>query len=160
MVVHGEKVVIVGGGYQPKKSTINKADPPGREEVKKTISEWGKEIGVKIIDPAGFDRSDPELNKRKFTKEEFIDGMVSSTCWVRERNLFCLFCKEIVAKKIELEAYFMWIERVAKVLEGFFEMYGDRNSKNIKRKGIYNKGYQTRTLGTRDLEGKPYSSFK
>jgi hypothetical protein len=53
----------------------------------KTISEWEKEtcnIGgrkskVRILDPDGFDRRDPDLYKRLFTREEFEQGMIMST---------------------------------------------------------------------------------
>ena len=48
--------------------------------MKKTIDEWGKEFKVMVIDPDGFDRTDPKLRERKFTREEFINGMIQSSC--------------------------------------------------------------------------------
>lgn len=55
----------------------------------RTIPEWedvyvldirGQKCRVKILDPDGFDRSDADLYKRKFTKREFEQGLVRSTC--------------------------------------------------------------------------------
>ena len=45
------------------------------EEKLKTIQEWAKEDGYKIIDPDGFDRTDPELMTKKITKKEFNRGV-------------------------------------------------------------------------------------
>jgi len=50
-----------------------------KDIVKKTITEWEKETGVKILDPDGFDRSNPNLYDLEFTKEEFIKGVLGST---------------------------------------------------------------------------------
>jgi hypothetical protein len=44
-------------------------------EVKKTINEWGKFYGIRVLDPDGFDRSDPNLYTKLFTKEEFKKGL-------------------------------------------------------------------------------------
>lgn len=52
----------------------------GETAVKKTIAEWERELNVRVIDPDGFDRSDPDLYKRKFTSEEFRRGVMTSTC--------------------------------------------------------------------------------
>lgn len=46
----------------------------------KTIEEWEKEFDIKIYDPDGFDRSDPHLYERLFSKQEFIDRSMYSTC--------------------------------------------------------------------------------
>jgi hypothetical protein len=47
--------------------------------LKKTIEEWSKEYGIKVLDPDGFDRSDPNLMNEKFTKKEFEEGLWTST---------------------------------------------------------------------------------
>jgi len=47
--------------------------------MKKTIPEWEEEFKVSVLDPDGFDRKDPNLMKKKFTKEEFLDGLITST---------------------------------------------------------------------------------
>jgi hypothetical protein len=49
-------------------------------EERKTIKEWEPIFNVEIYDPDGFDRTDPELYNRKFTKAEFEQGMLMSTC--------------------------------------------------------------------------------
>ena len=46
---------------------------------KKTIPEWEKEYDVEILDPDGFDRSDHNLYEKKFTKEEFEEGLMYCT---------------------------------------------------------------------------------
>jgi hypothetical protein len=46
---------------------------------KYTIREWEKIKGVKILDPDGFDRKDPNLMERLFTEQEFNEGMMLST---------------------------------------------------------------------------------
>jgi hypothetical protein len=45
----------------------------------KTLQEWADLDGVKILDPDGFDRTDPELWERQFTKEEFMRGIANCT---------------------------------------------------------------------------------
>ena len=50
---------------------------------KKTIPEWEEVLKVKILDPDGFDRTDPLLYERGFTKEEFEEGLVQSTIQLR-----------------------------------------------------------------------------
>ncbi len=52
--------------------------------VLRTIDEWSQIYGVKIIDPDGFDRNDPTLNERLFTKIEFEKGLIVSTMEVVE----------------------------------------------------------------------------
>jgi hypothetical protein len=49
-------------------------------EERKTIKEWEPIFQVEIYDPDGFDRTDPDLYSRKFTREEFEQGMLMSTC--------------------------------------------------------------------------------
>jgi len=46
---------------------------------RKTIKQWQEEFGIIIHDPDGFDRSDPDLMNKKFTKEEFEKGAMLST---------------------------------------------------------------------------------
>ena len=50
---------------------------------RKTISQWEEIFNVRIIDPDGFDRSDPKLRERKFTREEFEKGMMLSSIEAR-----------------------------------------------------------------------------
>lgn len=45
----------------------------------RTIKEWSEITGVIILDPDGFDRSDPRLSERLFTFQEFEKGMMEST---------------------------------------------------------------------------------
>ncbi len=47
--------------------------------VKMTIPEWEKIYDVKIMDPDGFDRSNPNLMAELFTEDEFISGMLRSS---------------------------------------------------------------------------------
>lgn len=46
---------------------------------KHTIKEWSNLTGIVVLDPDGFDRTDPKLNEKLFTKEEFINGIHKST---------------------------------------------------------------------------------
>lgn len=45
----------------------------------KTINEWEEIFEVKVIDPDGFDRTNPNLFEETFTKEEFEKGLAVST---------------------------------------------------------------------------------
>lgn len=45
------------------------------ETTKKTIGEWAAELGYTVIDPDGFDRTDPEVMKKLISKEEFDKGL-------------------------------------------------------------------------------------
>lgn len=47
--------------------------------TKKTIKEWSEVYEIKIIDPDGFNREDPELMTRLFTQREFFQQMMRST---------------------------------------------------------------------------------
>ncbi len=51
-----------------------------KKEELKTIPEWEKEFQTRVIDPDGFDRTDPHLRKRLFTQAEFLQGIARSTC--------------------------------------------------------------------------------
>jgi hypothetical protein len=55
---------------------------------KLTIKEWEKYLGVKVIDPDGFDRTDPLLTSRMFTYDEFMKGLLSSTIKVDVGGLY------------------------------------------------------------------------
>lgn len=46
---------------------------------KHTISEWEILKDIIVLDPDGFNRSDPELYKRLFTEAEFEKCLMSST---------------------------------------------------------------------------------
>lgn len=45
----------------------------------KTINEWEEIFELTILDPDGFDRTNPTLYNEVFTKEEFEDGLMRST---------------------------------------------------------------------------------
>lgn len=49
----------------------------------KTYEEWAKELydkeGIEILELDGFDRSNPNFMKEKYTKEEFEKGLMRST---------------------------------------------------------------------------------
>ena len=40
-----------------------------------TIEDWATLDGLQVLDPDGFDRSDPLLWERKFTREEYMAGL-------------------------------------------------------------------------------------
>lgn len=44
-----------------------------------TINEWGKIKGIKVLDPDGFDRRNPDLMETLFTEREFEEGALGST---------------------------------------------------------------------------------
>jgi hypothetical protein len=45
----------------------------------KTIKEWADNEGIVVLDPDGFDRTDPELMTRKFSYKDFCKGILRST---------------------------------------------------------------------------------
>lgn len=47
--------------------------------LEKTINEWEEIYELKILDPDGFDRTDPKLYERTFDKEAFEKGLMFST---------------------------------------------------------------------------------
>lgn len=53
-------------------------------EPRKTLKAWAKEYqekhGVTLLDPDGFDRKDPKMWERTYTKEEFEQGLLQCTC--------------------------------------------------------------------------------
>lgn len=57
-------------------------------DEKKTIQEWADHDCLIVVDPDGFNRSDPELMTRKFTKEEYIQGVV--LCSVMGKPVDCI----------------------------------------------------------------------
>lgn len=57
------------------------------EEERKTIAQWGKETGMIVIDPDGFDRTDMQLFERLFTKAEFTEGAIMSSCIIDIRKI-------------------------------------------------------------------------
>lgn len=51
----------------------------------RTINGWEhyfSEYNLRVMDPDGFDRSDPDLMSKEFTMEEFMDGLYTSTIQV------------------------------------------------------------------------------
>ena len=47
---------------------------------RRTIEEWGRLTSIRVLDPDGFDRKDPHLMERTFTRQEFDAGVALSTC--------------------------------------------------------------------------------
>jgi hypothetical protein len=54
------------------------------KETEKTIGEWAEIYGVQILDPDGWDRTDPELWTREITEKEFNKGIVFCTIMVHK----------------------------------------------------------------------------
>lgn len=52
-------------------------------DVRLTLAEWSQLAGIRIIDPDGFDRTDPHLWERGFTLDEFERGIPHSTIYGR-----------------------------------------------------------------------------
>ena len=57
-------------------------------EEKKTLDEWCDDAGIKMMDPDGFDRKNPNLFQEKFTREEFSEGIIICTISVKNRDVF------------------------------------------------------------------------
>ena len=55
---------------------------------RKTIDEWAVEYKLKVMDPDGFDRKDPHLNTRRFTREEWEEGLPLCTIMMSRESLF------------------------------------------------------------------------
>jgi len=53
----------------------------------KTLQEWADIDGLIIYDPDGFDRSDPEIMSRKFTRQEYDAGIM--LCSIVGRPVDC-----------------------------------------------------------------------
>lgn len=50
---------------------------------KKSLREWAdiweREHGIVIYDPDGFDRRDPDMWEREYTRDEFVEGLWQCT---------------------------------------------------------------------------------
>ena len=53
---------------------------------RKTLKQWADMDGIKILDPDGFDRTDPLLWERLFTRGEFNKGIIYCTIERKERD--------------------------------------------------------------------------
>lgn len=53
--------------------------PSPDTERRYTIRQWEKLKGIKILDPDGFNRKNPDLMECLFTEQEFDDGAMGST---------------------------------------------------------------------------------
>lgn len=62
---------------------MKRATPDNNNPKAKTIEQWSKIKNVTILDPDGFDRTDPNLFTNKYTEEEFFYGMIQSTCVIK-----------------------------------------------------------------------------
>jgi hypothetical protein len=49
------------------------------EPEKKSINEWAAMDGICVLDPDGFDRSDPYVLEREITKAEYVAGIERCT---------------------------------------------------------------------------------
>lgn len=47
--------------------------------IRATIKDWEVITGIRVLDPDGFNRKDPQLMERLFTYQEFTHGMIQST---------------------------------------------------------------------------------
>ncbi len=54
------------------------------EGIKRTIDEWAALKGMEIIDADGFNRSDPEMDKKLYTEEEFDERICYCTIKIKE----------------------------------------------------------------------------
>lgn len=54
----------------------------GKKEVEKTWRDWDNEGigGIRILDPDGFERGDPYMDKYVYTRDEFLARRDRSTC--------------------------------------------------------------------------------
>lgn len=53
---------------------------------RRTIGQWERAYGVRIIDPDGFDRRDPLLYSRRLSRSEFLAGAIGCTLEIKARN--------------------------------------------------------------------------
>lgn len=60
--------------------------PEKKREELHTLDEWAAMDGITILDPDGFDRTDPHLWELKFTREEYDKGIILCTIEGRSRN--------------------------------------------------------------------------
>jgi len=64
--------------------TCEEAEKALEGEEKRTLNEWAAMDGINILDPDGFDRTDPHLFERLFTREEYNQGIVRCTIMGKE----------------------------------------------------------------------------
>lgn len=62
----------------------------------KTIKEWDEMSGITILDPDGFDRSDPYLHLRRFSAQEYIDKGSLCTIRVNDIEMNIAFIKQYI----------------------------------------------------------------
>lgn len=85
----------------------------------KTIQEWAELAGITIVDLDGFDRKDPHLESRVFTKAEFNEGLLRSTVMVgRERKKITRY--EKIMSEMTIPRY---AERMVRESSSGSEMY-------------------------------------
>lgn len=54
---------------------------------KRTIRQWEKLLDVRVLDPDGFNRRDPHLYQRRFSRQQFLDGLTRSTICMKRRSV-------------------------------------------------------------------------
>lgn len=56
-------------------------------DERKTLAGWGKEYGIRVVNPDGFDRKDPQLWTRLYTQAEWEEGYPTCTVMIRRANM-------------------------------------------------------------------------
>lgn len=73
-----DKVFPIERRFDPK--TLSTDWFPKTDEVERTtIAEWALLDGIRVLDPDGFDRKDPYLMRRAYTREEWDKGVMNCT---------------------------------------------------------------------------------
>ena len=57
-----------------------------KKAKRRTICQWAKCFGIKVMDPDGFDRKDINLYSRYFTQAEFDKGIWRSTIMFKNKG--------------------------------------------------------------------------
>lgn len=63
--------------------------------MKKTLEQWAVQKGIEILDPDGFDRSDPDLYTEKMTEQKFNARVMLSTIVVTDWDKYQEFVGEL-----------------------------------------------------------------
>lgn len=67
-----------------RRKIIKKEDP----NIKKTIHEWQQEYDFAIMDPDGFDRKDPKMRERLYTRKEFEQRVCGCTLVSKGNSMY------------------------------------------------------------------------
>lgn len=63
--------------------------------MKKTLEQWAVQKGIEILDPDGFDRTDPDLYTRKMAEKEFEKSVGYSTIVVTNWDRYNEFMEKL-----------------------------------------------------------------